>query len=142
MLGGRPRLFGGLTLLRSGHEGRRPCCAGATLALAFALVLAADEAVADVLLRCSTSEVVITSGPRGEATARRKVDLTFRINAAAKTVALGGAPVTVSRFGRAWITAEHDDVIYDLDRQRNTLSYAARGRVARLSPRSSARARA
>lgn len=98
---------------------------GATLALAFALAIAAPEpAWADILLRCSTKEVVMTSGPRGQAIERRKVELAFRINDAMKTMALGDARLSVSRFDKGRIIAEHEEVIYDLDRQNRALNYA------------------
>jgi hypothetical protein len=94
--------------------------------VAFTLALAViDPAAADTLLRCSTKEVVITSEPRGEATtARRRVEIIFRFSDAARTIALGKAPLAVSRFDRTRITAERDGVIYDIDRQNQTLSYA------------------
>ena len=114
-------------MLRSDYESRRPDLVGATVALSVALTLAlavAKTAAADTLLRCSTSEVVITSGPRGEATARGTVNLSLLIDDPKRTVALGDAPMAASRFDRDWITAEHDGVIYDLDRRNHALSYA------------------
>ena len=100
---------------------------GATLALAVAFTLAvatSESAAADFLLRCSTNEVVMTSAPSGETAARRRVDLTFRINDAARTIALGEASLVTSRFDRNRIIAEHDQVIYDFDRQNHALNYA------------------
>lgn len=100
---------------------------GAALALAVAFTLAhatSEPAAADFDLRCSTNEVVMTSGPRGEATKRRKVDFTFRINEAARIIMLGDAPLIINRFDRDWITAQHEQVIYDFDRQNHALNYA------------------
>ncbi|MEJ2432618.1 MAG: hypothetical protein P8Y53_05430 [Pseudolabrys sp.] len=114
-------------MLPSIQKERWPRRVGVTVALgvAFTLVRAAiDPAAADVLLRCSTKKVAMTSGPRGEASTSRKLEMTFRINDAARTIALGKAPLAVSRFDRTRITAERDGVIYDIDRQSQTLSYA------------------
>jgi len=106
----------------------RPCRSiGETvaLALAFTLAVVTSEPVrADILLRCSTKEVIMTIGPGGSATERRTVELGFRINYAMRAIALGDAPLFVSRFDKDRIIAEHDEVIYDLHRRIRALYYA------------------
>ena len=57
-------------------------------------------------------------------TKRRKVDFTFLINEAARIIMLGDAPLIINRFDRDWITAQHEQVIYDFDRQNHALNYA------------------
>jgi hypothetical protein len=78
----------------------------------------------EILLDCSTNKIVITSRPTGEATSQSKEKLLFRINDAAKSVMLNNTPLVINRFDPTWITAEHDEIIYDLDREKHTLSYA------------------
>lgn len=114
-------------MLPSDQVKGRPRRVGATVVLAVAFTLgrtALEPAAADTLLRCSTKEVVITSEPHGGASARRRLEMNFRISDAARTIALGKAPLAISRFDRSRITAERDRVIYDIDRQNQTLSYA------------------
>ena len=113
-------------MLPSDQVKRRSRRVGATVALGVAFMLGRavmDPAAADTLLRCSTKEVVITSEPHGEATARRRPEMIFRISDAARTIALGKAPLAVSRFDRNRITAERDGVIYDIDRQNQQMTF-------------------
>jgi hypothetical protein len=77
-----------------------------------------------IVLHCSTKKVVITSGPQGETSLQEKEELVFQINDAAKRVTLKNSALAIRRFDRTRITAEQRGIIYDLDRQNHTVSYA------------------
>jgi hypothetical protein len=73
-----------------------------------------------------TRKVIIISGPHGEVSSTKKENLSFRIDNAAKTVRFpNNTPLTVTRFDRARIIAQYNDVSYDFDRQAGALSYAS-----------------
>lgn len=64
--------------------------------------------------------------PHGETSSTKKLNLIFQVNDAAKTIKfLDHTALTVTRFDRFWISAEHDDVSYEFNRQDGTLSYAS-----------------
>jgi hypothetical protein len=96
--------------------------------LALALALLTAPALAATVVNCSTTKVTITSGLHGQASSTAKESLSFRIDAAAKTITfLNGTPLSVTRFDRARISAQYNDVSYEFDRQDSTLSYASSG---------------
>ena len=77
-------------------------------------------------LRCSTTQVVIISASTGETSSRSEENLSFVIDDAANTVTFAdGGSLAVTRLDRNWISANHDDIFYELDRQGGTLSYAS-----------------
>ena len=98
------------------------CC---VLTIAFA-ALAEPAAMADTYFNCSTKKVVITSGPNGNASSMIEEGLSFWIDDVAKTfMRRDRVPLIVKRLDKDWITAEHDDILYEFNRQDGSLSYAS-----------------
>ncbi len=101
-------------------------CGTGWVALAIILDALTQPVLADTYLKCSTKEVVFTDKPHGETSSTKKLNLVFRVNDAAKTIKfLDNTALTVTRFDRFWISAEHGDVSYELNRQDAVLSYAS-----------------
>jgi hypothetical protein len=94
--------------------------------LTIALAVAAQPALARTYLSCSTGQVIIISTPRGDTSSRKVENLAFWVDDAARTLTfVDNTPLTVSRFERTWISANRDNIFYELDRQDGTLTYAA-----------------
>jgi hypothetical protein len=94
--------------------------------LTIALAVVAQPVLARTYLNCSTRKVIIISTPRGDTSSRKEKDLGFWVDDAARTLTfVDNTPLTVSRFDRAWISANRDGIFYELDRQDGTLTYAA-----------------
>ena len=93
--------------------------------VAIMIVVVVRPVLASTHLHCSTTQVVIVSAPTGKTSSRSEENLSFVIDDTAKTVAFAdGGSLAVIRFDGNWISANHDDVLYEFDRQGGTLSYA------------------
>ena len=96
-------------------------CAVATVVIA----IVGRPALAGTYLHCSTTRVVIVSAATGDTSSRSDENLNFVIDDAAKTLAFAdGGSLTVTRFDKIWISANRDDIFYELNRQDGTLSFA------------------
>jgi hypothetical protein len=94
--------------------------------LTIALATLAQSVLAGTYLHCATRKVVIISGPSGDTSSTSEEDLGFRVDDAAKTLTfLDETPITIRRLDRSWISADHDGIFYEFDRQGSTLSYAS-----------------
>lgn len=97
-------------------------CAVATAMIA----IVARPVLAGTYLHCSTTRVVIVSAPTGDTSARSEDSLSFVIDDAAKTITfVNGGSLAVTRFDKNWISANRDDIFYQLNRQDGTLSFAS-----------------
>jgi hypothetical protein len=77
-------------------------------------------------LNCLTKKVVIVDAPRGSTSSSSEEKLGFWVDDAAKTIVLAdGTPLTVRRFDDHWISATHNDVSYEFNRQNGNLAYAS-----------------
>jgi len=97
-------------------------CAVATIMIA----IVGWPALARTYLYCSTTRVVVISAPTGDTSTRNQDSLTFIIDDVGKklTFANGGS-LEVTRFDQNWISANRDDIFYELNRQDGTLSFAS-----------------
>ena len=94
--------------------------------VAIMIVVVARPVLARTYLHCSTTQVVIISASTGETSSRSEENLSFVVDDAAKTLTFAdGGSLAVTRLDRNWISANHDDIFYELDRQGGTLSYAS-----------------
>jgi hypothetical protein len=94
--------------------------------VAIMMVVVARPVLARTQLHCSTTQVVIVSASTGKTWSRSEENLSFVVDDAAKTVAFAdGESLAVTRFDSNWITASHDDILFEFDRQGGTLSYAS-----------------
>jgi hypothetical protein len=94
--------------------------------VALMIVVASRPALARTQLHCSTTQVVIISAATEKTSSTSEEKLSFVIDDAAKTVNFAdGDPLAVTRFDGNWISASHDDIHYEFDRQAGTLSYAS-----------------
>jgi hypothetical protein len=83
------------------------------------------SALARQYLRCLTKKVVIVDTLRGSTSSSIEESLGFWIDEAGKAIVLAdGTPLTVRRFDGHWISAAHDDMSYEFDRQNGNLTYA------------------
>ncbi len=92
-----------------------------------ALVLAtpAQPMLGQSQMDCTTSKLTITSSPGGAISAHTEEHLTFLINDEARTIGFSdGKQLRVNRFEQSWISADDNDIRYDLNRSDDTLSYA------------------
>ena len=90
------------------------------------IVVVARPVLARTYLHCSTTQVVIISASTGETSSRSEENLSFVVDDAAKTLTFAdGGSLAVTRLDRNWISANHDDIFYEFDRQGGTLSYAS-----------------
>ncbi len=81
---------------------------------------------AENLLNCTTKEVRLIERPHEQVSATRNQHLSFRIDAAAKTVKLpDGTALIVKTFSTSSISAEHAGTTYAFNLQDHTISYAA-----------------
>ena len=94
--------------------------------VAIMMVVVARPVLASTQLHCSTTQVVIISVSTGKTSSRSEQNLSFVIDDAAKTVIFAdGEFLAVTRFDSNWISANHDDIFYEFDRQGGSLSYAS-----------------
>jgi hypothetical protein len=94
--------------------------------LMIALAALAQPALALSYLNCSTRKVVIISAPSGDTSSTREEDVAFVIDEAAKTLTFSDKrPLTVTRLGNYWISANRDGIFYEFNRQDGTLTYAS-----------------
>ena len=95
--------------------------------VAIMIVVVARPVLARTQLHCSTTQVVIISASTGKTSSRSEENLSFVIDDTAETVAFadGESLAAVTRFDSNWISASHDDILYEFDRQGGTLSYAS-----------------
>jgi hypothetical protein len=94
--------------------------------VAIIIVVMVRPVLARSYLHCSTTQVVIISASTGETSSRSEENLSFVIDDAAKTLTFAdGGSFAVTRLDRNWISANHDDIFYEFDRQGGTLSYAS-----------------
>ena len=99
-----------------------PRCIVATLMVAGVM----PPVPAGAYLHCSTTRVVIVSAATGGTSSRSEENLSFVIDDAAKTLTFAdGVSLTVTRFDKTWISANRDDIFYELNRQDGTLSFAS-----------------
>ena len=108
---------------------RREC-----IALLFALAdLAHPAALARTYINCTIREVIIESGSSKDVSSTKEKDMGFWVDDMAKTVtSADDMAMTVMRYDDNWISANRDDISYEFDRRRGTLSYATsttKGRV-------------
>ena len=97
-------------------------CAVATLMIA----VVARPVQARTYLHCATTRVVFISAPTGETSSTSEDSLSFVIDEAAKTLTFAdGGALTVTRLDSGWISANREDIFYEFDRQRGTLSFAS-----------------
>ena len=90
-------------------------------AIPIALAVTSQALAALAPLDCSTTKVVITNGE----SSRAEQELHFYVDDSAKTISFSdGTRLRVIRFDNAAISAEHDDIRYELNRVDNTLTYA------------------
>jgi hypothetical protein len=94
--------------------------------VAIMIVVVARPVLARTYLHCSTTQVVIVSASTGDTSSRSEGNLSFVIDDAAKTLTFAdGGSLAITRFDSRWISANHDDIFYEFDRQGGTLSYAS-----------------
>jgi len=94
--------------------------------VAIMMVVVARPVLESTPLHCSTTQVVIISASTGKTSSRSDENLSFVIDDAAKTVTFAdGESLAVTRFDSNWISANHDDIFYEFDRQGGSLSYAS-----------------
>ncbi len=94
--------------------------------VAIMIVVVVRPVLARTYLHCSTTQVVIVSASTGKTSSRSEENLSFVIDHAAKTIAFAdGESLAVTRFDGNWISANHDDILYEFDRQGGALSYAS-----------------
>ena len=94
--------------------------------VAITIVVVVRPVLARAQLHCSTTQVVIVSASTRKTSSRSEENLSFVIDDAAKTVTFAdGQSLAVTRFDSNWISANHDDILYEFDRQGGTLSYAS-----------------
>jgi hypothetical protein len=97
-------------------------CAVLTIALA-ALV---QPVLARTDLNCSARKVVLTSAPSRNTASKSEENLGFWVDDEAKTLTFqDNTPLNVTRLDRLWISANRDDIYYELDRRDGTLTYAS-----------------
>jgi hypothetical protein len=62
----------------------------------------------------------------GDTSSTREEEIMFVIDEAAKTLTFSdNRPLTITRFGKSWISANRDDIFYEFNRQDGTLTYAS-----------------
>ena len=62
----------------------------------------------------------------GSTSSSTEENVRFWIDEASKTILLGdGTPLSVRRFDNLWISADHADMRYELDRQNGSLTFAS-----------------
>jgi hypothetical protein len=94
--------------------------------VAIMIVVVVRPVLARTYLHCSTTQVVIVSASTGKTSSRSEGSLSFVIDDTAKTLAFAdGESLTITRFDGNWISADHDDILYEFDRQGGTLNYAS-----------------
>jgi hypothetical protein len=92
----------------------------ATILIALATITSQALAVVSPL-DCSTTKVVMTDGK----SSRAQQEIHFYVDDFAKTIAFAdGTRLRVIRFDKVAISAEHDDMRYELNRVDNSLTYA------------------
>ena len=90
-----------------------------------ALAAMSEPAQAGTQYNCVTSKVVITVGAGDDEAVRTEENISFLIDDAAKTFAFSdGRRRRVTRFDRSWISANSEDIQYELNRGDGTLTYA------------------
>jgi hypothetical protein len=93
--------------------------------VAIALATLAHPVLARTQINCATTKVIIRSTPRGDGSIRTDEYLSFVIDDAARTLAFSdGRRLRVSRFDDSWISANSEDIQYELNRGDGTLTYA------------------
>ena len=95
----------------------------------FAIVMIALALPQPVLARnefhCVTTKVTITNAPGRDESTRIEEHLNLLIDDAEKTLAFSdGRRLRVVRFDHSWISADRDDIRYELNRSDGTLTYA------------------
>ncbi len=81
---------------------------------------------AENVVNCITKDVRLIEGQHEQVSTTRHQQLSFRIDATAKTVKLlDGTALIVKRFSASSISAEHAGTTYVFDLQDHTISYAA-----------------
>jgi hypothetical protein len=96
----------------------------AVLTIAFAAL--AQPVLARSYLNCSARKVVLTSAPRGDTASTSEENLGFWVDDEAKTLTFQDTtPLNITRLDRLWISANRDDIYYELDRRDGTLTYAS-----------------
>ena len=94
--------------------------------LMIALTAMVRSALALSYLNCSTRKVVMISAPSGDTSSTREEEIMFVIDEAAKTLTFSdNRPLTVTRLGKSWLSANRDDVFYEFNRQDGSLTYAS-----------------
>jgi hypothetical protein len=94
-------------------------------AITIAVAALAQPLAARTRLDCSTTKVTITSAPDGNKSVRIKEDMAFYIDDDRKTLALSeGTRLRVRRFDASRISAEGNNIQYELNRSDNSLTYA------------------
>ena len=94
--------------------------------VAIMVLVVVRPVLARTQLHCSMTRVVIVSASTGKTSSRSEENLSFLVDDAAKTVAFAdGESLAVTRFDSNWISASHDEILYEFDRQGGTLSYAS-----------------
>jgi hypothetical protein len=95
-------------------------------ALTIALAALAQPVLARTYLNCSARKVVLTSAPSGDTASTSEGNLGLWVDDEAKTLTFqDGTPLKVTRLDRLWISANRDDIYYELDRRDGTLTYAS-----------------
>ncbi len=93
--------------------------------VAIALATLAQPVQARTDVNCATTRVIITSAPGGNRSVQIEDHLSFWIDDAAKTLAFSdGRPLRVTRFDDSWISADREEIYYELNRRDGTLTYA------------------
>jgi hypothetical protein len=90
------------------------------------LATGVEPAFARDLLDCTAKQVVIVYAQSGSTSSSTEENVRFWIDEASKTILLGdGTPLSVRRFDNLWISADHADMRYELDRQNGSLTFAS-----------------
>jgi hypothetical protein len=94
--------------------------------LTIALVALAQPVLARTYLNCFARKVVLTSAPRGDTASTSEENLGFWVDDEVKTLTFqDNTPLNITRLDRLWISANRDDIYYELDRRDGTLTYAS-----------------
>jgi len=94
--------------------------------LMIVLTALAQPALARSYLNCSTRKVVMINAASGDTSSTREEEVAFVIDEATKTLTFSdNRPLTVTRLGKSWLSANRDDVFYEFNRQDGSLTYAS-----------------
>jgi hypothetical protein len=94
--------------------------------LMIALAAPAESALARSYLHCSTKRVVMISARSGETSSSSEEEVAFVVDEAAKTLTFSNdGPLAVTRLDKYWISANHDGIFYEFNRQDGTVTYAS-----------------